>query len=169
MPKPPCILTWIQNSHRQRSYFLQIEGFQGGLDSLSRLRIQYSPAHSTDVTASTCSHSWNSWCRCRVLEEWATSTAASSSWAEEASFYRKPAFNAQQSRVGDICKVGKRIQSVFDTPHNIHLMPSTDSDIIHVNALGIFWIRTKRPSISLTKDPVSIPVGRLEYHFQVNS
>jgi hypothetical protein len=92
--------------------------------------------HSTDDSASTCFHSWNSWCLCRVLEEWPTSTTASSSRAEEASSYRKPAFIAQQSRVGDVCKVGKRIQSVFDTPHNIHLIPCTDSDIIHVNALG---------------------------------
>jgi len=33
--------------------------------------------------------------------------------------------------------MGERMQWVFDTPDNhIHLMPSTDSDIIHVNALG---------------------------------
>ena len=32
--------------------------------------------------------------------------------------------------------MGERIQLVFDTLDNIHLMPSTDSDIIHVNALG---------------------------------
>ena len=38
--------------------------------------------------------------------------------------------------MGDIYEVGKRIQSVVDTPHNIHLIPRTDSDIIHVNALG---------------------------------
>jgi hypothetical protein len=38
--------------------------------------------------------------------------------------------------MGDIYEVGKRIQSVVDTPHNIHLTPRTDSDIIHVNALG---------------------------------
>ena len=107
--------------------------FQGRLDSLSQL--QYSPLHSTDDTASTCSP-WNSWCLYRVLEEWPTSTAASSSGAKEASFYRKPSFNAHQSRVGDADEVGKRIQSVLDTQHNIHLMPCTDSDIIHVNALG---------------------------------
>jgi hypothetical protein len=28
------------------------------------------------------------------------------------------------------------LQSAFDTQHNIYLMPCTDSDIIHVNALG---------------------------------
>ena len=38
--------------------------------------------------------------------------------------------------MGDVCEVGTRIQSVFDTLHNIHLMPCTDSDIIHVNALS---------------------------------
>ena len=38
--------------------------------------------------------------------------------------------------MGDVYKVGERIQSVLDTLHNIHLMPCTDSDIIHVNALG---------------------------------
>jgi hypothetical protein len=105
--------------------------FQGGLDS----HLQYSPVHSTHDTASICSHCWNSWCLCRLLE-WPTPTAASSSRAEEGSFYWKPSFNAHQSRVGDVCEVGKRIQSVFDTLHNIHLMPCTDSDIIHVNALG---------------------------------
>ena len=38
--------------------------------------------------------------------------------------------------MGDVYEVGKRIQSVFDTPHNIHLMPCTDFDIIHVNAVS---------------------------------
>ena len=38
--------------------------------------------------------------------------------------------------MGDVCEVGERMQSVFDTPHDIHLMACTDSDIIHVNALG---------------------------------
>ena len=104
--------------------------FLGGLDSLSQL--QHSPA---DVTGSTCSHSWISWCLCRLLE-WPTPTTASSSRAEEASFYRKPAFNAPQKRARGVCKVGERIQLVFDTPHNIHLMPWTDSDIIHVDVLG---------------------------------
>ena len=35
----------------------------------------------TDDTASACFHSWNSWCLSRVLEEWPTPTAASSSRA----------------------------------------------------------------------------------------
>jgi hypothetical protein len=110
-----------------------------GLDSLVS-RLQYSPVHATDNDASTYSHSWNSWCLCPLLE-WPTSTsAASSSRAKEAAFYRKPSFNAHQSRVGDLCEVGERIQSVFDTPHSIHLMPSTDSDIVHVNALGTSMI-----------------------------
>jgi len=64
------------------------------------------------------------------------STAAPSSRAKEAPFYRKSSFNAHQSRGGDVCEVGEKIQSVFDTQHSIHLMPCTDSDIIHVNALG---------------------------------
>ena len=42
--------------------------------------------------------------------------------------------------MGDICEVGKRIQSVIDRDSNpllcIHLMLCADSDIIHVNALG---------------------------------
>jgi len=33
-------------------------------------------------------------------------------------------------------KWGKEYSLCFDTPHNIHLEPCTDSDIIHVNALG---------------------------------
>jgi len=130
------------------------------------------PVRSTDVSASTWSHSWNSWCCCRVLE-WPTSTAASSSWAEEASFYRKPSFNAQQSRVEDICKMGKRIQSVFDTPHNIHLMPSTDSDIIHVNALGtsIIILNSYEAAFNLLDKRSSIYSSRqVRVHlFQVNS
>ena len=62
--------------------------------------------------------------------------AASSSRAKEASFDRKYSFNAHQSQRGDICKMGKRIQSVLDTQHNIHLMPCISSEIIHVNTLG---------------------------------
>ena len=42
--------------------------------------------------------------------------------------------------MGDVYEVGERIQSVLDTLHNIHLMPPTDSDIIHVNALGTSMI-----------------------------
>ena len=38
--------------------------------------------------------------------------------------------------MGDVCEVGERIQFVFATPHNIHLLCCTDSDIIHVNVLG---------------------------------
>ena len=107
--------------------------FHGELDALSRLK--YSPVHSTDGTGSLCFHFWNSWGLGRVLE-WPTSTTTSSSRTEEASFYRKPSFNAHQSRVGDVCEVGERIQSVFDTQRNIHLIPCTDSNIIHVGALG---------------------------------
>ena len=33
-------------------------------------------------------------------------------------------------------KWGKEYSSVFDTQRNIHLMPCTDSNIIHVGALG---------------------------------
>ena len=40
----------------------------------------------------------------------------------------------------DVCEVGTRIQSVMDRdsdpPISIHLMLYTDSDIIHLNALG---------------------------------
>ena len=123
------------SSDRRSQDDSEYKGFQEGLDSLSRL--QYSPVHSTvsDDTASTCSPSWNSWYPCHVLQ-WPTSTAASSSRAKEVPFYRKPFFNAHQSRVGDAYEVGRRIRSVLDTQHNIHLMPCTDSDIIHVDALG---------------------------------
>ena len=42
--------------------------------------------------------------------------------------------------MGDVCKVGTRIQSVMDRDSDpmlsIHLMVFADSDIIHVNALG---------------------------------
>ena len=46
--------------------------------------------------------------------------------------------------MGDVCEVGKRIQSVMDrdsdSPLRIHLLLCADSDIIHVNALGTSMI-----------------------------
>ena len=47
--------------------------------------------------------------------------------------------------MGDVCKVGTRIQSVMDRDSDpplssIHLMLCADSDIIHVNALGTSMI-----------------------------
>ena len=42
--------------------------------------------------------------------------------------------------MGDVCKVGTKIQSVMDRNYDllltIDLMTCADSDIIHVNALG---------------------------------
>ena len=64
----------------------------------------------------------------------------SSSGAQKIPFDWKLSFIAQYTRMGDVCKVGTRIQSVLDRdsdpPLTIHLMPHADSDIIHVNALG---------------------------------
>ena len=90
----------------------------------------------TDDAPSACLHSWNFYCRCCVLDEWPTSKTASSSRTQTAPFHRKHSFNAQQTRMGDICEVGTRIQFVIDSPHSIDLTPCLDSDIIHVNALG---------------------------------
>ena len=44
--------------------------------------------------------------------------------------------------MGDVCKVGTRIQSVMDRDSGppLHLMLCVDSDIIHVNALGTSMI-----------------------------
>ena len=46
--------------------------------------------------------------------------------------------------MGDVCEVGKRIQSVMDRDSDsllrIHLLLCADSDIIHVNALGTSMI-----------------------------
>ena len=46
--------------------------------------------------------------------------------------------------MGDVCKVGTRIQSVmdrdFDPLLSIHLMTCADSEIIHVNVLGTSMI-----------------------------
>ena len=43
--------------------------------------------------------------------------------------------------MGDVCEMGTRIQSVMDRdsdlPLSIYLMLCSDSDIIHVNALGM--------------------------------
>ena len=140
--------------------FWEYQAFYRGLDSLSRL-----PVYPTNDAASACFHSWNSWCFCRVLEEWPAAVAASSSWAKETSFYWKPSINAQQSQVGDIYEMGTRIQSVFDTPHNIYLMPCTDSDIIHINTLGTSIVILNLYKVAtnlLDKDPVSTPAGKFE-------
>ena len=46
--------------------------------------------------------------------------------------------------MGDVCEMGKRIQSVMDRESDplliIHLIFRADSDIIHVNALGTSMI-----------------------------
>ena len=41
--------------------------------------------------------------------------------------------------MGDVCEVGTRTQSVMDRDSDtpLHLMLCADSDIIHVNALGL--------------------------------
>ena len=43
--------------------------------------------------------------------------------------------------MGDVCEMGTRIQSMMDRdsdlPLSIYLMLCSDSDIIHVNALGM--------------------------------
>jgi hypothetical protein len=46
------------------------------------------------------------------------SRTPSSSGTQKALFYRKPSFNAQHTRMGE---VGTRTQSVIDPPHSIHL------------------------------------------------
>ena len=47
-------------------------------------------------------------CLCRLLDEWPTSSK-SSSGAQNVSFDWKPSFNAQHTRMGDVCKVGTSI------------------------------------------------------------
>ena len=46
--------------------------------------------------------------------------------------------------MGDVCEMGKRIQSVMDRESDplliIHLILRADSDIVHVNALGTSMI-----------------------------
>ena len=46
--------------------------------------------------------------------------------------------------MADVCEVGTRLQSVMDTnselPLSIPLMLCADSDIIHVNALGLSMV-----------------------------
>ena len=48
------------------------------------------------------------------------------------------------TRMGDVCEVGSRIQSVMDRdsnpPLSIHLILCADSNVIHVNALGTSMI-----------------------------
>ena len=63
-------------------------------------------------------NSYHSDCLCRVLDEWPTSRTKSSSRAQKVPFDRKPSFNAQHTRMGDICEVGTRIQSVMDRGSN---------------------------------------------------
>ena len=90
----------------------------------------------TDDVPSVYLDSWSSYRLCRVLDEWPTSRTTSSSGSQKAPFYRKPSFDAQNTRMGDVCEVETRTQSVVDLSRSIHLMSFADSDIIHVNALG---------------------------------
>ena len=90
----------------------------------------------TDGALSACLHFWNPQCLYRVLDKWPTSRTPFSSRTQKTPLYWKSSFNAQNTRMGDVYKVGKRIQSVINSPHSIYLMPYADSDIIYVNALG---------------------------------
>ena len=84
--------------------------------------------------------------RC-VLDEWPTSSRTkSSSGAQKVPFDWRPSFNAQHTRMGDVCEVETRIPSVMvmgrdsDPPLCIQLMFCADSNIIHVNSLGTSMI-----------------------------
>ena len=55
------------------------------------------------------------------------SRTPSSSGAQKAAFYWKPSsFNAQHTRMGDVCEVRTRTQSVIDFLHSTHLVPCID-------------------------------------------
>ena len=58
---------------------------------------------------------------CLVLDEWPTSTTKFPSGAQKIPFYWKPSFDAQRTRMGDVCEVGKRIQSVWIETLILHL------------------------------------------------
>ena len=102
-----------------------------------------SPTYDTN-SADLCS--WHSVCICYILlDEWPTSSRTkSSSRAQKVPCDWKPSLNAQHTRMGDVCEMGTRIQSVMDRdsnpPLNIHLILFADSDIIHINALGTSMI-----------------------------
>ena len=51
---------------------------------------------------------------CRVLDKWPTSRTKSSSGSQKVPFDWESSFNAQDTRMGDVCEVGTRIQSVMD-------------------------------------------------------
>ena len=110
----------------------------------SIIDVQLLVSPPTDDTYSAFRYSFHSDCFCIVLDKWSTSTTKSSSWAKKTPFYWEFSFNAQHTRMGDVCELGTRIQSVmgrdFELPHSIHLMFCADSDIIHVNALGTSMI-----------------------------
>ena len=109
------------------------------------------------------------------LTDDAHSTSTQPSGSQKVPFDWKPSFNARNTRMGDVCEVGTRIQSVmdqdFDPPLSIHLTLCADSDIIHVNTLGTSMIilsklvqsrhRPSRPKIQYLLQQV----GRLKYSF----
>ena len=67
--------------------------------------------------------SYHSDCLCRVLDKWPTSTTKSPSGTQKVPFDRKSSFNAEHTRMGDVCEVGTRIQSVMkrDSGLSLHL------------------------------------------------
>jgi hypothetical protein len=68
---------------------------------------------STDDAQSDRHCSYHSDYLYRILDEWQTSRTKSSSGTQEIPFDWKRSFNAQHTRMGDVCEVGKRIQSVM--------------------------------------------------------
>ena len=75
------------------------------------LLVQHFP---TDDMHSAQHCSYHSDCLCRLLGVWPTSRTKSSSGAQKVPFYWKPSFNAQNTRMGDVCEVGTKIQSVIN-------------------------------------------------------
>lgn len=113
---------------------LLIAPFFGNASQRSYVDLLSLPTNHDDSSA--CLDSRNSDCLCRILDEWPASRSQPSTGAQKTPFYWEPSLNAQYTRLGDVCEVGKRTQSVISPSYNIQLIPYADSDIIHVNALG---------------------------------
>ena len=96
----------------------------GIIRSIIDVQLLVSPP--TDDTYSAFRYSFHSDCFCIVLDKWSTSTTKSSSWAQKTPFYWEFSFNAQHTRMGDVCELGTRIQSVMgrdsDLPHSSNVL-----------------------------------------------
>jgi len=80
---------------------------------------------------------------------------------------RRSFLSSEAFWVGDICEVAQENNTVcvwYPAQYALHRPPTLFTGTSTLEALLLsFWIRTKSPPPSLTKDPVSTPTGKFEY------